>query len=69
MTSGNTQVPAFADDLAVERDDCSDRYFGVLVPRMPRQFQRTQHEAVIFRAEFRGHYSHSIVAGGLPLIS
>ena len=75
-------IAAFADDDVVKHDERPDRHFA-RVFRFARKHQRTRHPVAI--AFFLGQrrrrndhgisgdrkvtYSHSIVAGGLPLMS
>ena len=67
-------VPAFADHLPVDNQHGTHRHLAVRIARMRRQLQRPPHPAhVIGRKISRRSnvhaYSHSIVAGGLPLMS
>ena len=75
-------VPALADKLVFEHEDGTDRYFAIVHFRVASEVERTLHPGgvpprlvscsrfvgVTFRHR-RGAYSHSIVAGGLPLMS
>ena len=67
-------VPAFTNHLLADDKHCTHRHFALGITRMRRQLKRTPHPALVIGREIdcqhRLHaYSHSIVAGGLPLMS
>jgi hypothetical protein len=64
---GDVAVPAFADHFAGRiNQDRADRDLVIRALGMFGQRQRTLHPGLVCR---RVHHSHSIVAGGLPLMS
>ena len=75
---GDVAVPAFAEDFTVGgHQHRTDRDFVVFVLGALAEREGVLHPALVFDAGIfnpllragRTHYSHSIVAGGLPLMS
>ncbi len=65
----DTAIETLADDFAVVCQHRANGNFFMQITRMTGQFERPLHHADINRIRRRLVYSHSIVAGGLPLIS